>query len=117
MYSNHFCFAAYNYSCYFASNRFDYTHKRQSGGSGQFGRVIGYIEVSRLHTTEMLRRTVELLFLLVSWQPLEQDNYTKIEFKDDTKGTNLPRQYIPAVKKVICSIGPRFWMRMSRTFA
>ncbi|XP_077970615.1 elongation factor G, mitochondrial-like isoform X2 [Styela clava] len=54
---------------------FDYTHKRQSGGSGQYGRVIGYVE------------------------PLSPDNYTKIEFRDDTKGQNLPRQYIPAVKK------------------
>lgn len=40
-------------------------------------------------------------------QPLDQDNYTKIEFRDDTKGTNLPRQYIPAVKKVINDTRPR----------
>jgi len=26
--------------------RFDYLHKRQSGGHGQYGRVIGYVEVT-----------------------------------------------------------------------
>lgn len=65
---------------------FDYTHKRQSGGSGQFGRAIGYVE------------------------PLSPEKYTKIEFRDDTKGTNLPRQYIPAVEKGmiedVCDEGP-----------
>lgn len=54
---------------------FDYTHKRQSGGSGQYGRVIGYIE------------------------PLDPEHFTKIEFRDETKGPNFPKQYIPAVKK------------------
>lgn len=27
------------------SSRFDYIHKKQSGGSGQYGRVIGKVEV------------------------------------------------------------------------
>ena len=29
----------------FFSSRFDYIHKKQSGGSGQYGRVIGKVEV------------------------------------------------------------------------
>lgn len=30
----------------FSYNRFDYIHKKQSGGSGQYGRVIGKLEVN-----------------------------------------------------------------------
>lgn len=56
--------------------RFDYTHKKQSGGSGQYGKVIGVLE------------------------PLEPDQYTKLEFEDETVGTNVPKQFVPAIKKV-----------------
>ncbi len=51
----------------------DYTHKKQSGGSGQFGRV---------------KFTVE---------PGERG--TGIIFKDEVKGGNIPKEYIPAVEK------------------
>ncbi|KAM5164620.1 elongation factor G, mitochondrial [Mantella aurantiaca] len=64
---------------------FDYTHKRQSGGSGQYGKVIGYIE------------------------PLDPENNTKVEFEDKTVGTNVPKQFIPAVEKGFrdaCEKGP-----------
>ncbi|XP_071949646.1 elongation factor G, mitochondrial-like [Antedon mediterranea] len=54
---------------------FDYLHKKQSGGSGQFGKVIGVIE------------------------PLPADSYTKIEFSDETVGTNVPKQYMPGIEK------------------
>ncbi|KAJ3295688.1 Elongation factor G, mitochondrial [Borealophlyctis nickersoniae] len=56
---------------------FNYTHKKQSGGSGQFGRVVGYIE--------------PLL------EPLE-DGSTN-EFSDETVGMNIPRNFIPAIEK------------------
>ncbi|WP_455382213.1 elongation factor G [Salinispira pacifica] len=56
------------------SNRveFDYTHKKQTGGSGQFGRVAGYVE------------------------PVEDKDY---EFVDSIKGGVIPNEYIPAVDK------------------
>ena len=56
---------------------FDYTHKKQTGGSGQFARVIGDIE------------------------PLDPNAETDdvLEFNDHIKGGNIPSEYIPAVEK------------------
>ena len=51
----------------------DYTHKKQSGGSGQFGRI---------------KFTVT---------PGERG--TGIIFKDEIKGGNIPKEYIPSVEK------------------
>ncbi|KAM9317273.1 elongation factor G, mitochondrial [Gastrophryne carolinensis] len=64
---------------------FDYTHKKQSGGAGQYGKVSGYIE------------------------PLDEEENTKLEFEDKTIGTNVPKQFIPAVEKGFrdaCEKGP-----------
>jgi elongation factor G len=51
---------------------FNYTHKKQTGGSGQFGRVGGYME------------------------PLEEEEY---EFVDQIVGGVIPREYIPSCDK------------------
>ena len=51
----------------------DYTHKKQSGGSGQFGRV--------------------------KVQVMPRERGTGIIFSDEIKGGNIPREYIPAVEK------------------
>ncbi|RVT41117.1 elongation factor G [Sphingobium algorifonticola] len=56
----------------------DYTHKKQSGGSGQFGRI---------------KFTVE---------PGERGQ--GIIFKDEVKGGNIPKEYIPSVEKGIREI-------------
>uniref|UniRef100_A0A672QAD0 Elongation factor G, mitochondrial n=1 Tax=Sinocyclocheilus grahami TaxID=75366 RepID=A0A672QAD0_SINGR len=64
---------------------FDFTHKKQSGGSGQYGKVIGVLE------------------------PLDPEIYTKLEFSDETVGTNIPKQFVPAVEKGFreaCEKGP-----------
>ena len=55
--------------------RFDYLHKKQSGGAGQYGRVIGKLE------------------------PLTEDLLTKLEFEDQTVGMNIPKAFIPAIEK------------------
>ncbi|HIV99094.1 MAG TPA: elongation factor G [Candidatus Ornithospirochaeta avicola] len=58
---------------------FNYTHKKQTGGSGQYARVAGYIE------------------------PLEQaegDEQPKdYEFVDEIKGGAIPTEYIPSCDK------------------
>jgi elongation factor G len=51
---------------------FNYTHKKQTGGSGQYGRVAGYLE------------------------PCAEQSY---EFVDDIVGGSIPRQFISAVEK------------------
>jgi elongation factor G len=51
----------------------DYTHKKQSGGSGQFGKVKIIVEPGELGSG--------------------------VEFIDEIKGGNIPREYIPSVEK------------------
>lgn len=51
---------------------FNYTHKKQTGGSGQYGRVAGYME------------------------PLEDKDY---EFVDMIKGGAIPNEFIPSCDK------------------
>ncbi len=51
---------------------FNYTHKKQTGGSGQYGRVAGFME------------------------PIEDKDY---EFVDAIKGGAIPNEYIPSCDK------------------
>lgn len=57
---------------------FTYTHKKQTGGAGQFARVIGYIE------------------------PMEpnEDTGKDTEFESVVMSGNIPNNYIPACEKV-----------------
>ena len=56
---------------------FTYTHKKQTGGSGQYGKVSGYLE------------------------PIEQDDEgpKDFQFVSKIKGGAIPTEYIPAVEK------------------
>ncbi len=51
---------------------FNYVHKKQTGGSGQYGKVIGYLE------------------------PWPEGDF---EFVDEVRGGNIPRQFIPSCEK------------------
>lgn len=54
---------------------FAYTHKKQTGGSGQFARVCGFLE------------------------PLPADSVETYEFVDEIVGGAIPREFIPACDK------------------
>ena len=54
------------------TGEFNYTHKKQSGGSGQYGRVAGFME------------------------PIEDKDY---EFVDSIKGGAIPNEFIPSCDK------------------
>lgn len=53
----------------------NYTHKKQTGGAGQFARIVGYME------------------------PLMDAGDKIYEFLDETVGGSIPRQFIPACEK------------------
>ncbi len=53
--------------------KLEYTHKKQTGGSGQFGRVIMAVE------------------------PMEANSEVDYEFSDKVTGGRIPREYIPSV--------------------
>ncbi|CAH8593301.1 unnamed protein product [Dicrocoelium dendriticum] len=64
---------------------FDYLHKRQSGGAGQYGRVIGILE------------------------PLAPHLNTQVLFSDETTGTHVPKIFVPSIEKGFrnaCAQGP-----------
>jgi elongation factor G len=54
---------------------FNFLHKKQSGGSGQFARVIGYVE------------------------PLEEGSTETFEFVNGVVGNNIPPEFIPACER------------------
>jgi elongation factor G len=56
---------------------FTYTHKKQSGGSGQYGRVAGYVEPI----------------------PEGDEGDEDFQFKSEVRGGSIPTEYIPAVEK------------------
>jgi elongation factor G len=55
---------------------FDYTHKKQTGGAGQYAKICGHLE------------------------PLPSDAVETFEFVDEIVGGAIPREYIPLAKRV-----------------
>lgn len=58
--------------------KFNYTHKKQTGGAGQFARVIGTIEP----------------------EPRDPETGKDVVFENVVMSGNVPTGYIPAVEKV-----------------
>jgi elongation factor G len=56
---------------------FNYTHKKQTGGSGQYGRVAGYVEPIAEH----------------------DEGDPEFQFVSRIRGASIPTEYIPAVEK------------------
>jgi hypothetical protein len=63
---------------------FDYLHKKQSGGQGQYGRVIGFIEPMTEEELEALVGTKE----------------EKFEFVNGCIGNNIPPGFITSIERV-----------------
>ena len=59
---------------------FNYTHKKQTGGSGQFARVAGYIEP-------------------IVRDPSSDEEPKDFEFINEVKGGAIPTEYIPSCEK------------------
>ncbi|CAI2187875.1 13598_t:CDS:10, partial [Funneliformis geosporum] len=61
-----------------SKSKFDYTHKKQTGGAGQYGKVVGYIEP----------------------MPIVEDEEEQLtSFENRVVGGHIPTQFIPAVEK------------------
>jgi len=74
-----------------AQGKFNYLHKKQSGGAGQYAKVIGYVEPINEDITD-------------------PDANMGNVFVNATEGQNIPNEYVPAIEKAFhewCKKGPK----------
>lgn len=64
------------------TNTIDYTHKKQSGGSGQFARVV-----------------IEFSPISMEQSGDDDEEPSDFEFVSEIKGGSIPKEYIPGVRK------------------
>ena len=76
---------------------FNFLHKKQSGGSGQFARVIGYVESISDEELEEAK---------AKGKSNEDDDTIGFEFVNNLVGTNIPQEFIPS-----CENGAKEAMR------
>ena len=71
--------------------KFAYVHKKQSGGAGQYAKIIGFIEP-------------------INEDISDPEAVTDNVFVNATTGQNIPNEYIPAIDKAFhdsCKKGPQ----------
>ncbi len=75
---------------------FDFLHKKQSGGAGQYARVIGYIEP----LVEGVNNLIETnYFFKIRNFFLKSNTEFANQFKSEIVGTTIPNEYVTACEK------------------
>jgi len=67
---------------------FNYTHKKQTGGAGQFAKIMGYIEPLNPPDEETGKVNT-----------VDEETGKDLEFSNQVMGGSVPSNYIPAVEK------------------